>query len=128
MYIVKGISNKRYLLQSATGLFADIFACAGGLKPPEGVAYGIDIYARWGLFSPRHTLRDPPNPEPLGRYARMRRAYLREHRPIIYNRLLLGEELFSHLREIDEAADARLRTITDREQAHEVILAELVYN
>ena len=79
-------------------------------------------------YLPNLTLRDPPNPEPLGRYARLRKAYLREHRPIMYNRLLLREELFSHLREIDEAADTRLRTIADREQAHEIICAELVYD
>ena len=77
---------------------------------------------------PDITLRDPPNDEPLGRYARLRRAYLREHRPILYNRLLLREELFTHLREIDAAAENRLRTIADREQAHEIILTELVYD
>jgi hypothetical protein len=55
-------------------------------------------------------------------------VFLREHRPISYSRLLLREELFPHLREIDEAAENRLRTIADGEQAHEVILAELVYS
>ncbi|MDR0294491.1 MAG: TnpV protein [Oscillospiraceae bacterium] len=79
-------------------------------------------------YIPNLTFRDSPNDEPLGRYARLRRAYLREHRPILYNRLLLCEELFTHLREIDAAAENRLRTIADREQAHETILAELVYD
>ena len=79
-------------------------------------------------FLPNLKLRDPPDAPPLGRYARMRRAYLREHRPILYNCLLLREELFPHLREIDEAAGTRLQTIADREQAHEIILTELVYN
>jgi hypothetical protein len=79
-------------------------------------------------YLPDLTLRDPPNAEPLGRYARLRKAYLREHRPILYSRLILREELFKHLREIDEAADNRLRTIADKEQAHEIILAELVYS
>jgi hypothetical protein len=58
----------------------------------------------------------------------MRRAYLREHRTITYNRLLLTERLFPHLREIDEAAQNRLTAIADRETAREVILAELVYD
>ena len=66
--------------------------------------------------------------EPLGRYARMRRAYLREHRPVLYSKLLLSERLFPHLREIDIAAQNRLTAITDREIAHEIILAELVYD
>ena len=74
---------------------------------------------------------DEPPPEavnPLGRYARMRRAYLREHRPILYARLLLTEKLYPHLREIDDAARTRLTAIADREIAHEVICAELVYD
>ena len=66
--------------------------------------------------------------KPLGRYARMHRAYLREHRPILYSQLVLSERLFPLLREVDEAARTRLETIGNAEIAHEVILAELVYN
>jgi len=77
-------------------------------------------------------LREPPSPdgygEPLGRYAHMRRAFLKEHRTIFYNTLLLSEKLYPHLREIDEAAQIRLDNIDDREIAHEVILSELIYN
>jgi hypothetical protein len=65
--------------------------------------------------------------KPLGRYALMHKAYLKEHRPILYNKMLLTEKLFPLLREIDEAAQTRLDTIADREIAHEIILAELVY-
>jgi hypothetical protein len=57
----------------------------------------------------------------------MRKAYLKEHRTIFYNTLLLSERLFSHLREIDEAAAHRIATIPDKEVAHEIILDELVY-
>jgi len=79
---------------------------------------------------PLITLNEPPpdQTEPLGRYARMRRAYLREHRPILYSQLLLSERLFPLLREVDEAARSRLETIADREIAHEIICAELVYD
>ena len=79
---------------------------------------------------PLITLNGPPpdQVEPLGRYARMRRAYLREHRPILYSQLLLSERLYPHLREIDEAARNRLTAISDREAAHEIICAELVYD
>ena len=66
-------------------------------------------YSRVGdYWLPNITLREkPPSDgygEPLGRYARMRRAFLREHRPIFYSQLLLFEQLFPHLREIDKAA------------------------
>ena len=88
-------------------------------------------YTRCGdYYLPDLRLKEPPPElvEPLGRYARMRRAYLREHRPILYSQLLLSERLFPHLREIDEAAQHRLTTITDRETAREIICAELVYD
>ena len=35
--------------------------------------------------------------KPLGKYGRMRKAYLKEHRPLIYNQLLLTEKLYPHL-------------------------------
>jgi hypothetical protein len=84
-------------------------------------------YTRVGDYLlPSIKLSEPPNAEPIGYYGRMRRAFLREHRPILYNQLLMTEMLFPHLRETDRAAQARLNTIPDRETAHEVILAELV--
>jgi hypothetical protein len=39
----------------------------------------------------------------------------------------MTEKLFPHLRDVDEAAQARLDTIPDRDIAHEVIMTELVY-
>ena len=72
-------------------------------------------------------LSDPLNALPLGRYGWKRRAFLKEHRPICYASLLLSEKLFPLLREIDEAAAHRLAVITDRDQAEEIINAELIY-
>ena len=46
--------------------------------------------------------------KPLGKYGRMRKAYLKEHRPPIYNQLLLTEKLYPYLIEIDETANSRL--------------------
>lgn len=93
--------------------------------------------------------------KPIGKYGQMRKTYLKEHRPILWNRLVLSEKLFPHLREIDEAAYRRLDEmlpqmakqagVTEelkrkdplkwaglmnslKAQAEEVILAELVYN
>lgn len=76
---------------------------------------------------PNITLREPPPPdgygEPLGRYGRMRRAFLKEHRTIFYNTLLLSERLFPHLRDVDGTANSR----RERGVSEEVILSELVY-
>ncbi|WP_439733208.1 TnpV protein, partial [Faecalibaculum rodentium] len=48
---------------------------------------------------------------PLGKYGRMRKTYLKEHRPILYNRLLMSEKLYPHLLEIDRTANSRLEQL-----------------
>ena len=48
---------------------------------------------------------------PLGKYGRMRKTYLKEHRPILYNRLLTSEKLYPHLLEIDRTANSRLEQL-----------------
>ena len=40
----------------------------------------------------------------IGKYGRMRKAYLKEHRRILYNSLLLSEKLYPHLLEIEQTA------------------------
>ena len=71
-------------------------------------------YARRGdYFIPDIVLNEPPREmtEPITRYGAMRRAFLQEHRPITYNRLLLTERLFPHLREVEVKAYERLDRI-----------------
>ena len=46
--------------------------------------------------------------KPLGKYGRMRKTYLKEHRPILYNQMLMSEKLYPHLLEIEETANSRL--------------------
>ena len=50
-------------------------------------------------------------PSTLGRYGRMRERYLREERPVLYNRLLLSGKLTAHLTEIDQTASRRLELL-----------------
>ena len=47
----------------------------------------------------------------IGKYGRMRRVYLKDHRPALYSILLLTEKLFPHLAEIDAACKNRLAII-----------------
>ena len=49
--------------------------------------------------------------KPLGKYGRMRKKYLQEHRPVLWNSLILSEKLYPHLREIDETANRRLEQL-----------------
>ena len=47
----------------------------------------------------------------IGKYGRMRRSYLKEHHPILYNNYLLEGTLFKHLAEIDQACNDRMEII-----------------
>ena len=93
--------------------------------------------------------------QPLGKYGRMRKKYLQEHRPVLWNSLILSEKLYPHLREIDQTANSRLEQMmpelmksagvteelkasapmkwaglmnTLKAEAEEIILTELVYS
>ena len=93
--------------------------------------------------------------KPLGKYGRMRKAYLKEHRPLIYNQLLLTEKLYPRLIEIDATAQSRLEQMmpqlakdagateqlkasdpmrwvglmnTCKAQAEEILMAELIHS
>lgn len=93
--------------------------------------------------------------KPLGKYGRLRKAYLKEHRLLIYNQLLLTEKLYPHLIEIDETAQSRLEQMmpqlakdagateqlkasdpmrwvglmnTCKAQAEEILMAELIHS
>ena len=65
------------------------------------------------------------NTEPLGRYGRLRKTYLEEHRPVIWNTMTLNGTLFTHLREIDKAARRRLEQIMPRLQEEAGVTEEL---
>lgn len=49
--------------------------------------------------------------KPLGKYGRMRRAFLQENNPMLLNDLILSEQLFPHLQEIDETAHRRVEQL-----------------
>ena len=93
--------------------------------------------------------------KPLTKYGRMRKKYLEEHRPILWNTMILSEKLYPHLREIDETANRRLEQLMPelmkkngvteslkasdpmkwvglmnnlKAQAEETILTELIYS
>lgn len=51
---------------------------------------------------------------PLGRYGRMRKAYIEEHRRGLYERLLLSGKLYEHLVEIDTCCTERMERMLNR--------------
>lgn len=96
-----------------------------------------------------------PETEPIGRYGRMRQRYIKEHRPVLWNRLALTGTLYEHLHEIETAAQSRIDLMLPKlaetagatealkaadqmkwtglmnackAEAEEVVLSELIYN
>ena len=88
----------------------------------------------------------------LGKYGRMRRAFLEQNRPMLFNDMILTESLFPHLWEVQQTCAMRIELLmTDllaknpapdkatqqlewvahmnslKAQAEEIILCELVY-
>lgn len=56
---------------------------------------------------PNISLPDAPA-YPIGKYGRMREAYLKEHRPGLYTRLILSGKLHEHLAEVERTCNERL--------------------
>ena len=61
-------------------------------------------------FIPNLVLPDDGNYQ-IGKYGRMRRTYLKEHRKILYTTYVVEGTLFKHLSEIDQACNERMETI-----------------
>ncbi len=58
-------------------------------------------YIRCGDYDiPNLKLSEQPETS-IGKYGRMRKSYLKKHRPILYNHLLMSEKLYPHLLEIE---------------------------
>ena len=49
----------------------------------------------------------------IGHYGRLRREYLREYRPVIFNTLVLSERLFPHLQEVEQRVHTRMDELTE---------------
>ena len=56
---------------------------------------------------PNLTLNQPR--KPLGKYGRLRRMYLKDHRPVLYNTMLLNGNLYPHLLEVEQTAESRMQ-------------------
>ena len=61
-------------------------------------------------FIPNLVLPDVGNYQ-IGKYGRMRRSYLKEHRKILYTYYVMEGTLFEHLSDIDQACNERMETI-----------------
>ena len=97
---------------------------------------------------------DESEQQPIGKYGRMRKRYLKEYRPVLYTNLLTTGKLDQYLAEIDNACEEWMELLTRqmasqedvtealkaadqmewvrrmnsiRSRAEEIVLSELVY-
>ena len=85
--------------------------------------YGISYTLVGDYYIP-----DPKLPEesrPIGRWGRMHKAFLQEHRPGQYNELLLSGKLWTYLADLNGQANDRLVCIISQMQAAEGVTEEL---
>ena len=112
-------------------------------------------YTRVGDYLLPNLTIDESEQQPIGKYGRMRKRYLKEYRPVLYTNLLTTGKLDQHLAEIDNACEERMVLLTRqmasqegmtevvkagdqigwvrrmnsiRNRAEEIILNELIYN
>lgn len=62
---------------------------------------------------------------PIGKWGRMHREYLREHRPILFNDLILSGQLWTYLADLNEQAQRRLQLIIRQMQEAESVTEEM---
>ena len=81
-------------------------------------------YIRVGDYS-IPDLELPQESRPIGRWGRMHREYMREHKPIQYNCLLLSGELRTYLADLNEQAQDGLERMIDQMKMAEGVTEEL---
>ena len=115
---------------------------------------GIHYTLHGDYYFPDLELPEAPN-QAIGRYGRMRKAYLEEYRPVLYTRLILTGKLYEHLAEADQVCRDRMKRMiaqmaeaegineklkasdqlgwisqmnSIRSQAEEIVLQEIIYS
>lgn len=68
---------------------------------------------------------DESEQQPIGKYGRMRKRYLKEHRSVLYTNLLTTGRLDQHLAEIDQSCEEQLELITRQMAKREGVTEEL---
>jgi hypothetical protein len=120
----------------------------------EIIENGIHYTLHGDYYFPDLELPEAAN-QAIGRYGRMRKAYLEEYRPGLYTRLILSGQLYEHLAEIDACCSDRMdrmihqmaetegineklkasdqlgwisRMNSIRHQVEEIVLQEIIYD
>ena len=73
-------------------------------------------------------LKLPNEERTIGKYGRMHRDYLKEHKPMRFNDLVLEGQLWTYLADLNEQAQSRLQLIIRQMQEAESVTDELKEN
>ena len=66
----------------------------------------------------------PDEHRPIGRWGRMHRDYLKEHRPVVFNQLVLSGKLWTYLADVNEQANQRMDTLVKQMMVAECVTEE----
>lgn len=83
----------------------------------------INYIRKGDYYIPDLTLTEESRP--IGKWGRMHREYLREHKPIQYNCLLLSGKLWTYLADLNEQVQDRLERIIEQMKAAEGVTEKL---
>ena len=87
---------------------------------------GIRYILKGDVYLP--DLELPEESRPIGRWGRLHKAYLKNHRPILYQSLLLSRKLYTVLADLNEQATERCGLIIRQMAEAEGITEELKAN
>ena len=110
------------------------------------------IYTKCGDYYIPDIRLEHTGTQTLGKYGRMRRTFLEQNNPMLFNDMILSEMLFPHLWEVQQTCEKRMELLMDellsknpapdkatqqllwvshmnslKAQAEEIVLRELVY-
>ena len=82
-------------------------------------------YTKVGDYLLPNLIIDETEQRPLGKYGRLRKQYLKEHRRGLYTNLLVTGKLFRHLVEIDKFGEAQMELLTSQMARQECVTEAL---
>ena len=82
-------------------------------------------YTRQGDYNLPNLLPPQEEPVPHGKYALLRKKFLKEHRRVTYTNLLTSGRLSSHLAEIQQTAQRRMEEIVAQMAKSQGVTEEL---
>ncbi len=81
-------------------------------------------YTRCGDYYIPDICLDAEN-RPIGRWGRMHRDYIKEHRPALYSQLCLSGKFWTYLADLNEQAQNRLELIIEQMKSVEGVTEDL---